>query len=40
MTDVYSMLDTMQTEGLSGPSIGGNETYNVDKFVDDSDDPR
>ncbi|KAJ2871183.1 hypothetical protein FB639_004505, partial [Coemansia asiatica] len=44
MGDFYSMLDTMQKEGLSGPPpMDGSmrlDTKALDKFVDDSDDPR
>ncbi|KAJ2226665.1 hypothetical protein IWW45_007360 [Coemansia sp. RSA 485] len=44
MGDFYSMLDTMEKEGLSGPPpMDGSmrlDTKALDKFVDDSDDPR
>ncbi|KAJ2296375.1 hypothetical protein H4R23_006769, partial [Coemansia sp. Cherry 401B] len=44
MSDVYSMLDTMDRESLSGPPpMDGSlrlDEQALDKFVDDSEDPR
>ncbi|KAJ2161629.1 hypothetical protein GGF46_001311 [Coemansia sp. RSA 552] len=44
MSDVYSMLETMERDGLSGPPpMDGSlrlDEQALDKFVDDSEDPR
>ncbi|KAJ2725347.1 hypothetical protein GGI07_001355 [Coemansia sp. Benny D115] len=44
MSDAYSILETMEREGLSGPPpMDGSmrlDTKAMDKFVDDSEDPR
>ncbi|KAJ1724518.1 hypothetical protein LPJ53_001223 [Coemansia erecta] len=44
MSEFYAMLETMEKEGLSGPPpMDGSmrlDTKALDKFVDDSDDPR
>ncbi|KAJ2512181.1 hypothetical protein GGI11_002923 [Coemansia sp. RSA 2049] len=44
MSDIFSMLEAMEKEGLSGPPpMDGSlrlDTQALDKFVDDADDPR
>ncbi|KAJ1877684.1 hypothetical protein LPJ66_012053, partial [Kickxella alabastrina] len=44
MSDVYSMLETMERDGLSGPPpMDGSlrlDTNALDKFIDDSENPR